>query len=76
MACNGPPQANGESGAFETTANLMSPFWREGSPLEKNGASCGMSADRAGSTLPSPSRPFDLTPGRRGWTTSGVPHAG
>lgn len=32
-------QNNGESGESETTANLMGPFWREGSPPEKNGAS-------------------------------------
>jgi catechol 1,2-dioxygenase len=31
-------QNNGESGEFETTANLIGPFWREGSPPE-NGAS-------------------------------------
>jgi hydroxyquinol 1,2-dioxygenase len=32
-------QNNGEGGAHETTANLLGPFWRAGSPLEKNGAS-------------------------------------
>jgi len=32
-------QNNGSDGEFETTANLMGPFWREGSPPEENGAS-------------------------------------
>jgi len=32
-------QNNGESGVHETTANLMGPFWRVGSPREDNGAS-------------------------------------
>jgi hydroxyquinol 1,2-dioxygenase len=32
-------QNNGEGGARETTANLLGPFWRAGSPLEENGAS-------------------------------------
>jgi hydroxyquinol 1,2-dioxygenase len=32
-------QNNGEGGAHETTANLMGPFWRAGSPREENGAS-------------------------------------
>lgn len=32
-------QNNGFGGEYETTANLMGPFWREGSPHEENGAS-------------------------------------
>jgi hydroxyquinol 1,2-dioxygenase len=32
-------QNNGDGGARETTANLLGPFWRAGSPLEENGAS-------------------------------------
>jgi hydroxyquinol 1,2-dioxygenase len=32
-------QNNGAGGAAETTANLMGPFWRAGSPRERNGAS-------------------------------------
>jgi len=32
-------QNNGEGGEHETTANLMGPFWRAGSPREENGAS-------------------------------------
>jgi hydroxyquinol 1,2-dioxygenase len=32
-------QNNGEGGMHETTANLMGPFWRVGSPREDNGAS-------------------------------------
>ena len=32
-------QNNGEGGARETTANLMGPFWRAGSPREEDGAS-------------------------------------
>jgi hydroxyquinol 1,2-dioxygenase len=32
-------QNNGAGGARETTANLLGPFWRAGSPLEGNGAS-------------------------------------
>ena len=32
-------QNNGEGGVHETTANLMGPFWRVGSPREDNGAS-------------------------------------
>lgn len=30
---------NGEGGARETTANLMGPFWRQGSPVTPNGGS-------------------------------------
>jgi hydroxyquinol 1,2-dioxygenase len=30
---------NGEGGARETTANLMGPFWRKGSPVTPNGGS-------------------------------------
>jgi hydroxyquinol 1,2-dioxygenase len=30
---------NNGSGDYETTANMMGPFWREGSPREENGAS-------------------------------------
>jgi hydroxyquinol 1,2-dioxygenase len=32
-------QNNGDAGARETTANLMGPFWRAGSPREEDGAS-------------------------------------
>jgi hydroxyquinol 1,2-dioxygenase len=32
-------QNNGDGGARETTANLLGPFWRAGSPREENGAS-------------------------------------
>jgi catechol 1,2-dioxygenase len=32
-------QNNGSDDEFETTANLIGPFWREGSPPERNGAS-------------------------------------
>ena len=32
-------QNNGAGGARETTANLLGPFWRAGSPLEEDGAS-------------------------------------
>ncbi len=32
-------QNNGAGGSRETTANLLGPFWRAGSPLECNGAS-------------------------------------
>ena len=32
-------QNNGAGGARETTANLLGPFWRAGSPRERNGAS-------------------------------------
>ena len=32
-------QNNGEGGGHETTANLLGPFWRTGSPREDNGAS-------------------------------------
>jgi catechol 1,2-dioxygenase len=32
-------QNNSSGGEHETTANLMGPFWREGSPREENGAS-------------------------------------
>ncbi|HSH90781.1 MAG TPA: dioxygenase [Ramlibacter sp.] len=30
---------NGDAGRTETTANMLGPFWREGSPAEPNGAS-------------------------------------
>jgi hydroxyquinol 1,2-dioxygenase len=30
---------NGDAGQPETTANLMGPFWRQGSPVTRNGAS-------------------------------------
>lgn len=32
-------QNNGSGGEYQTTANLMGPFWREGSPREEDGAS-------------------------------------
>src|SRR6516165_10936443 len=32
-------QNNGADGEYQTTANLMGPFWREGSPREQDGAS-------------------------------------
>lgn len=32
-------QNNGQGGVRETTANLLGPFWRAGSPREENGAS-------------------------------------
>lgn len=32
-------QNNGLGGEYETTANMMGPFWREGSPREQDGAS-------------------------------------
>jgi hydroxyquinol 1,2-dioxygenase len=32
-------QNNGEGGVHETTANLLGPFWRAGSPRERSGAS-------------------------------------
>jgi catechol 1,2-dioxygenase len=31
-------QNNGSGGEYETTANMMGPFWREGSPREEDGA--------------------------------------
>src|SRR6201996_9619523 len=58
-------QNNGASGEHETTANLMGPFWRAGSPREENGASVvrsptpgdpicvsGTVVDRDGSPVP------------------------
>jgi hydroxyquinol 1,2-dioxygenase len=50
-------QNNGSGGEYQTTANLMGPFWREGSPREEDGASIVRS--------PTPGSPSHRSPVRR-----------